>query len=569
MGNFAKISVLIGLLTTFIQCVGAQTCSSEREIIVNVTPSNSYTYNESICLGSDYSGHGIDVKAPKNDTVCKWEVDCDDFTLNLKVCKPAENHIFATICDGETYNKNGFNESKRGEYTRSLISKCSCDSIVTLHLDVISLSVTSLFDKFCVNEPYNGRGYTNIRATKDTVLETKTTQQGCPATILVYLTACLPEETLILDTAERGKRYQKYGYDFKPYNDTLAVLNLKTVSGCDSTVNLRLSVYHDYYIEQESSICRTDSIFWEKEWYKKKGVYEKKYKTVMGLDSIHVLKLDYYPDYLINEKHTVPVGEPYEWHGRTLIGKGIYYDSLKTLKHQCDSVFVLDLRECVPYYFNEEHSICRGDVYDWHKQKLTEKGVYYDKNITVDECDSIYELHLTVWETPEFDVVVSDDYEQEGETDIRQRVEVANVHGGEPPYLCSLDAASYSDEFQFWFTNYMRGDHIYRVMDSNECVTEKTVFYKGVRVPLIIPAFFTPDGKGENETWVIKNLWFYSRSTVEIFDRYGKRVASYSAEENSWDGTYNGHQMPSDDYWYVIRIAETGEKISGHFILRR
>ncbi|MBQ4032686.1 MAG: T9SS type B sorting domain-containing protein, partial [Paludibacteraceae bacterium] len=154
-------------------------------------------------------------------------------------------------------------------------------------------------------------------------------------------------------------------------------------------------------------------------------------------------------------------------------------------------------------------------------------------------------------------------------SDIRQRVEVANVHGGEPPYLCSLDAASYSDEFQFWFTNYMRGDHIYRVMDSNECVTEKTVFYKGVRVPLIIPAFFTPDGKGENETWVIKNLWFYSRSTVEIFDRYGKRVASYSAEENSWDGTYNGHQMPSDDYWYVIRIAETGEKISGHFILRR
>ena len=191
-------------------CLSAQTCRSE----------NSYAYSESVCLGSDYSGHGIDVKAPKNDTVCRWEVDCDDFTLNLKVCKPAENHIFATICDGETYNKNGFNESKRGEYTRSLISKCSCDSIVVLHLDVISLSVTSLFDKFCVNETYNGRGYSNIRATKDTVLETKTMQQGCPATILVYLTACHPAETNLTDIAERGKRYQKYGYDFKPYNDT-------------------------------------------------------------------------------------------------------------------------------------------------------------------------------------------------------------------------------------------------------------------------------------------------------------------------------------------------------------
>lgn len=551
---------------SFIQMWG-QTCRSEATITVAVAPSNSYTYNESICLGSDYQGHDITIKAPKNDTVYRWEVDCDDHTLNLKVCKPAENNIFASICEGQTYSKYGFNESKGGVYTRTEQTSCGCDSVINLHLNVISLSTTSLFDKFCVNEPYTGRGHNNIKATKDTVLKKVGMVQGCPSTVLLYLTACYPATTQLKDVCERGKRYDKFGFDFVPYKDTVAVLDLKTTQGCDSTVTLTLDVYHDYYFEEEEKMCRGGSYVWRNNSYSEKGIYYDSLKTDMGLDSIYCLKLEYFPDYEIEEHYTVPIGTQFTWHGKTYIGGGTYYDSLKTV-NQCDSIYIMHLKECIPYYFTEDATICNGEVYEWHRMEFAATGKYFDKYLTIEGCDSIYELNLTVLDAPEFEIVVSEDYSHE-DGGIKQLVEVTNLSGGLSPYLCSLDHKEYADAFQFWFTNYMRGDHSFRVKDSNDCVTEQKIFYKGVRVPLVIPAYFSPDGDGNNDTWVIKNLWFYERSTVEIYDRFGKRLAYYNADVNSWNGEYNGHPMPSDDYWYIIRLADTGEKISGHFILKR
>lgn len=38
-----------------------------------------------------------------------------------------------------------------------------------------------------------------------------------------------------------------------------------------------------------------------------------------------------------------------------------------------------------------------------------------------------------------------------------------------------------------------------------------------------------------------------------------------------WDGTFNGQNMPSDDYWFVAKIMQNGESfdIKGHFALKR
>ena len=42
------------------------------------------------------------------------------------------------------------------------------------------------------------------------------------------------------------------------------------------------------------------------------------------------------------------------------------------------------------------------------------------------------------------------------------------------------------------------------------------------------------------------------------------------ASASGWDGNYNGHQMPSTDYWYYIRDGKLkGGSRSGHFILKR
>jgi gliding motility-associated-like protein len=36
----------------------------------------------------------------------------------------------------------------------------------------------------------------------------------------------------------------------------------------------------------------------------------------------------------------------------------------------------------------------------------------------------------------------------------------------------------------------------------------------------------------------------------------------------AWNGTFNGAPLPSDDYWYSIKL-EDGREIKGHFSLIR
>ena len=82
-----------------------------------------------------------------------------------------------------------------------------------------------------------------------------------------------------------------------------------------------------------------------------------------------------------------------------------------------------------------------------------------------------------------------------------------------------------------------------------------------------IPKFFTPNNDGVKDTFSLAGIEFYSSSEVSIFDRYGKLLKFSKNSPFSWDGTFRGENLPSDDYWYVIIIE--GKKFTGHFTLKR
>ena len=61
-----------------------------------------------------------------------------------------------------------------------------------------------------------------------------------------------------------------------------------------------------------------------------------------------------------------------------------------------------------------------------------------------------------------------------------------------------------------------------------------------------------------------------------IFDRYGRLLAEYKGIEDKnnggkgWDGTYQSNEMPSGDYWYLIKLNDKdGREFTGHFTLYR
>lgn len=62
---------------------------------------------------------------------------------------------------------------------------------------------------------------------------------------------------------------------------------------------------------------------------------------------------------------------------------------------------------------------------------------------------------------------------------------------------------------------------------------------------------------------------FYPNPEVTIFDRYGKVIAFINRQNPIWDGTYNGRQLPADDYWFVAKVSNTLPEHKGHFSLIR
>ncbi|HRE78431.1 MAG TPA: T9SS type B sorting domain-containing protein [Flavobacterium sp.] len=119
-----------------------------------------------------------------------------------------------------------------------------------------------------------------------------------------------------------------------------------------------------------------------------------------------------------------------------------------------------------------------------------------------------------------------------------------------------------------YFTNVLQGENVIIVRDKNGCGELVLTVYS-----LNYPYFFTPNGDGFNDTWNISGLENQPTSLIYIFDRYGKLLKTLKASGgNGWDGTYNGENMPSTDYWFTLLYTNNDgfeKEFKAHFSLKR
>ncbi|WP_143394773.1 T9SS type B sorting domain-containing protein, partial [Flavobacterium psychrophilum] len=133
-------------------------------------------------------------------------------------------------------------------------------------------------------------------------------------------------------------------------------------------------------------------------------------------------------------------------------------------------------------------------------------------------------------------------------------------NGGD--YIFSIDGVNYQESPVF--TNISLGEYTIYVKDKNGCLpTPSKVIYV-----LDYPKFFTPNGDGINDTWIIQNIKIRPSATINIFDRFGKLLKQLDSNSAGWNGTYNGENLPSDDYWFVLTLLNN-KTIKNHFILKR
>ena len=171
-------------------------------IHLNVLEPYINTINATICEGDTYTENGFNQNTQGIYTQELQTINGCDSTiiLDLTVVQSYNSNINATICEGETYYDNGFNENTQGIFTRNLSSLGGCDSIITLNLQVTNLRDTVIYDTI-----YSGTAYTNFgfyRTEEGTYFNTYQIGEGCPMNITLYLTVkFIPEVNVWLPNA--------------------------------------------------------------------------------------------------------------------------------------------------------------------------------------------------------------------------------------------------------------------------------------------------------------------------------------------------------------------------------
>ncbi|MCE3297206.1 MAG: hypothetical protein K0R65_2920 [Crocinitomicaceae bacterium] len=95
--------------------------------------------------------------------------------------------------------------------------------------------------------------------------------------------------------------------------------------------------------------------------------------------------------------------------------------------------------------------------------------------------------------------------------------------------------------------------------------------------PLIFADFFSPNGDGHNDTFVIQNIEEYPINKLFVFNRWGEIVYTSEPYQNDWDGTMNikadlfGDILPEGMYFYRFEflVGDYLTYANGKIILKR
>ncbi|NJW53721.1 T9SS type B sorting domain-containing protein [Salinimicrobium oceani] len=81
------------------------------------------------------------------------------------------------------------------------------------------------------------------------------------------------------------------------------------------------------------------------------------------------------------------------------------------------------------------------------------------------------------------------------------------------------------------------------------------------------PPVFSPNNDRINDLWFVSTGNYpVEGHEVRIFDRYGKLLSQFFVNSGNWDGTFNGSELPADDYWFEFSLPEN-VILRGHFSL--
>jgi len=214
------------------------------EAIVTWTPPTPY---DNCSIASQTSTHNPGDVFPSGTTTIIYSVS--DNAGNSTLCSfdvtvlgsSSTVNLVESICDGNSYTVGNQTFTQTGNYQVVLIAANGCDSTVTLDLTVLPNSTTNLVETICEGNSYAvGNQSFSQTGNYQVVLNSS---NGCDSTINLDLTVLQNSATNLTASICEGDSYLIGNQSFtQPGNYSVT---LTAVNGCDSLINLDLTVFQN------------------------------------------------------------------------------------------------------------------------------------------------------------------------------------------------------------------------------------------------------------------------------------------------------------------------------------
>lgn len=454
----------------------------------------------------------------------------------------ATQDIYDTICAGETYTHYGFNKTESGTYDTTFVSDDNvCDIPLTLHLTVMPKYNNTISDIGCANAVYSKYGFDFTPDSAWTYLKTLSfqSQHGCDSTVTLKLTVNPSYSVTKKDTVMQGETYVKNGFNLSARTiagtetHTLTLSTSKT--NCDSIVTLTLIILPKIITSTHKTISDTVC---QNSNYTEHG-FDLSSQTAIGnyqftrfvtpYDTL-TLNLNVLEKKSTNLNVNICHGTSYQFGKKTRTESGIYVDSLQSVEN-CDSIvtLILTIRDAEEKEIAD--TICEGETYTFNGKGLTKTGNYTRHYVNEYGCESTETLSLIV--------------NKKKETDIEETIA---AHG---TFTFNERSLTQSGEY---------ADTLKTTEGCDSIVRLKLTVEADPMDSLVIPNGFSPNGDGVNDTFTIGGIEGFPKSELIILNRWGNKLFD-SKPVRPWDGKNHeggsvGKDLPVGTYFYLLKLGD-------------
>ena len=375
-------------------------CDSVVTMTLYVNPTYNVTDERSVCDNElPILWNGIEFTAAGTQTVTLSTInDCDSVvTMTLHVNPTYNVTDERTVCDNELpLVWNGVQFTAAGTQTATLSTANDCDSVVTMTLHVNPTYNVTDERTVCDNElplVWNGIQFTAAGTQTATLSTVNDCDSVVTMTLHVNPTYNVTDERTVCDNelplVWNGVEFTAAGTQ---------TVTLSTVNDCDSVVTMTLHVNPTYNVTDERTVCENElPLVWNGVQFTAAGTQTATLSTVNDCDSVVTMTLTMNPIYQVSDAQTICASElPYTWNGVVFTEAGTQTTTLSTVNN-CDSVVTMTLTVTPIYQVSDAQTICASELpYTWNGVVFTEAGTQTTTLSTINDCDSVVTMTLTV-----------------------------------------------------------------------------------------------------------------------------------------------------------------------------